>query len=103
MSSTHLIPSRRTIVNHSSETHAQYTNRNMAKNEDGIDWEYDLNTAKEKEITAYKAELEELKTKEVAYKQTIEKGDAILEKVQSEYEIVVSKLESENKVLKEQL
>ena len=34
-----------------------------------------------KEIKAYKAELEELKTKEVAYKQTIEKGDAILEKV----------------------
>ena len=47
----------------------------------GIGWEYELNTAKEKEITVYKAELEELKTKEVAYKQTIEKGDAILEKV----------------------
>ena len=29
----------------------------------------------------YKAELEELKTKEFAYKETIEKGDSILNKV----------------------
>ena len=47
----------------------------------GINRDYELNAVKEKEIEAYKAELEELKTKEVAYKQTIEKGDAILEKV----------------------
>ena len=47
----------------------------------GINRDYELTTVKEKEIEAYNAELEELKTKEVAYKQTIEKGDAILEKV----------------------
>ena len=34
-----------------------------------------------RELMRYKAELEELKTKEVAYKETIEKGDSILNKV----------------------
>lgn len=33
MSSAHLIPSRPTIVNHSSDTHAQYTERNMVTHE----------------------------------------------------------------------
>ena len=47
----------------------------------GINGDSDFDTVKAKDIIAYKAELEELKTKEVAYKQTIEKGDAILEKV----------------------
>ena len=34
-----------------------------------------------KQLMRYKDELEELKTKEVAYKETIEKGDSILNKV----------------------
>ena len=33
------------------------------------------------EFSQIKAELEELKTKEVAYKETLKKGDSILEKV----------------------
>ena len=33
MSSAYLIPSRPTIVNHSSETHAEYTNGNMVTHE----------------------------------------------------------------------
>ena len=42
---------------------------------------------KEKEMIEYsqiKAELEELKTKEVAYKETLKKGDSILEKVNTD-------------------
>ena len=41
----------------------------------------------EKEMLEYsqiKAELEELKTKEVAYKETLKKGDSILEKVNTD-------------------
>ena len=36
------------------------------------------------EYSQIKAELEELKTKEVAYKETLKKGDSILEKVNTD-------------------
>ena len=48
------------------------------------------------EYSQIKAELEELKTKEVAYKETLKKGDSILEKVNtdqvrkfSQYQILI--------------
>ena len=40
-----------------------------------------INNFEIKQLMRYKCELEELKTKEVAYKETIEKGDSILDKV----------------------
>ena len=41
----------------------------------------DVNNFEVRQLMRYKAELEELKTKEFAYKETIEKGDSILNKV----------------------
>jgi len=41
----------------------------------------DVNNFEVRQLMKYKAELEELKTKEFAYKETIEKGDSILNKV----------------------
>ena len=59
---------------------------NASTNEDKVDYARNTNSIDEnnyevRQLMRYKAELEELKTKEFAYKETIEKGDSILNKV----------------------
>jgi hypothetical protein len=59
---------------------------NASPNEDEVDYARNttsggINNFEVRQLMKYKAELEELKTKEFAYKKTIEKGDSILNKV----------------------
>ena len=59
---------------------------NASTNGDKVDYARNTNSIDEnnyevRQLMRYKAELEELKTKEFAYKETIEKGDSILNKV----------------------